>query len=172
MKAIFFVLLVPLLLADQAPQGQPPGQPQGTGPLAGLFPEQTGPPANYRGYGRNDCSTADGPAVRLTIMQGLVPDGVPRLPPRPSLELVIYAPIEKVVGQALTVAPKAASGGAVALSCPVVGTCAPAEGGTLTITNREAGGALTGEFRAKWGIGAPRAGRFTADWRQAENKCE
>src|SRR5262245_10346373 len=167
MTAIFFILLAPLLLADQPPQ-QPPGQPQGTGPLAGLFPEQTGPPANYRGYGRNDCSTADGPAARVTILQGVVPDGVPRTPPRPSIELVVYAPGEKVVGQALTVTPKPAAGGAVALSCPVVGSCAPAEGGTLTITNRGDNGALTGEFRAKWGIGAPRAGRFVADWRQAE----
>src|SRR5215510_14023407 len=98
MKAIFFLLLAPLLLAPQAGRGQPPAQPQGSGPLAGLFPEQTGPPANYRGYGRNDCSTADGPAVRLTVLQGVVPEGVPRTPPRPSIELVIYAPIDKVVG--------------------------------------------------------------------------
>src|SRR5262249_36416841 len=161
----------PVLIAAQAPQGQAPAQP-GSGPLSALFPEQTGPPANYRGYGRNDCSTADGPAIRLTILQGVVPEGVPRTPPRPALELVIYTPIEKAIGQMLTVTPKPAAGGAVAISCPVVGACAPAEGGGLQITNRADNGTLTGEFRAKWGIGAPRAGRFTAEWRQSENKCE
>src|SRR5436190_66249 len=170
MKALLIVLLVPVSMAAQAPQGQPPGQQQGTGPLAGLFPEQTGPPANYRGYARNDCSTADGPAIRLTMLQGVVPEGVPRTPPRPSIELVLYAPVDKLVGQMLNVTPKPAAGGAVALSCPVVGACAPAEAGAVQITNRADNGTLTGEFRAKWGIGAPRAGRFTTDWRQADNK--
>ena len=170
MKGMCLLLLVPLLMGAQAPQ-QPAGRTQGTGPLAGLFPEQVGPPANYRGYGRNDCSTADGPAIRLTILQGIVPDGVPRTPPRPSIELVIYAPLDKVIGQPLTVASKPAAGGAVALSCPVVGACAPADAGTLTVSGRGDNGALTGEFRAKWAIGAPRAGRFTTEWRESENTC-
>jgi hypothetical protein len=170
MKAAFLFLLAPLLMAAQAPQGQPPGQAPSTGP-AGLFPEQVGPPANYRGYARNECSTSDGPAVRLTVLQGVVPEGVPRTPPRPSIELVLYAPLDKIAGQQFTVAPKPASGVAVAISCPVVGACAPAEGGTVTLGARGDNGAVTGEFRAKWAIGAPRAGRFTADWREADNKC-
>ena len=167
-RTFFFLLLAPIALAAQAPQAP---QGQGAGPLAGLFPEQQGPPANYRGYGRNDCGPADGPAVRLTVLQGVVPDGVPRTPPRPSIEIIVYAPVDKVVGQQLTIAPKPAAGGAVAMSCPVVGACAPADAGVMTITGRGDNGSLTGEFRAKWAIGAPRAGRFTVDWRQSVNVC-
>jgi hypothetical protein len=165
---ILFLLLVPVALGAQAPQA-PPGQ--GSGPLAGLFPEQQGPPANYKGYARDDCGPTDGPAVRLTVLQGLVPEGVPRTPPRPSIELIVYGPVEKVIGQELTIGPKPAAGAAVAMSCPVVGACAAADAGVLTISTRGDNGSLTGEFRAKWAIGAPRAGRFTVDWRQSLNVC-
>jgi hypothetical protein len=167
-RTLLFLLLAPIALAAQAPQAPPA---QGTGPLAGLFPEQQGPPANYRGYGRNDCGPTDGPAVRLTVLQGLVPEGVPRTPPRPSIELIIYAPLDKVVGQELTIAPKPVAGGVVAMSCPVVGVCAPADAGVLTISGRGENGSINGEFRAKWAIGAPRSGRFTADWRESVNTC-
>jgi hypothetical protein len=165
MKGIHLLLLAPLLAL------QPPQPPAGQQGVSGVFPEQTGPPANYRGYGRNECSTTDGPAIRLTILQGVVPEGVPKAPPRPSIELVLYAPVDKIAGQQLAVAPKPAPGGAVAISCPVVGACAPADAGTVTIGQRGENGAVTGEFRAKWAIGAPRAGRFSADWREADNKC-
>ena len=140
-------------------------------PLAGLFNEQQGPVANYRGYAHADCGPANSPAVRVIALQGLVPDGVPRTPPRPSIDIVIYAGLDKAVGQPFTVAPKAAEGGAVVSSCPVVGDCAPAGNGTVSLTSRAEDGTLVGEFRAKWAIGAPRAGRFTVPWRDANTKC-
>ena len=158
------LLLAPMALMAQAP---PPSQ----APLAGLFNEQQGPAVNYRGYAHADCGPADGPAVRVIALQGIVPEGVPRTPPRPSIEIVIYAALDKAVGQQFNVAPKAAAGGAVVTSCPVVGDCAPAGNGTASITSRAEDGTIVGEFRAKWAIGAPRAGRFTVAWRQADRTC-
>ena len=158
------VLLAPIVLMAQAPQ---PSQ----APLAGLFNEQQGPAVNYRGYAHAECGPAGGPAVRVIALQGVVPEGVPRTSPRPSIEIVIYAALDKAIGQQFTVAPKAADAGAVVTSCPVVGDCAPAGNGTVSLTSRAEDGTLVGEFRAKWAIGAPRAGRFTVAWRQADSKC-
>jgi hypothetical protein len=158
------LLLAPIVLTAQAPQ---PSQ----APSAGLFNEQVGPAANYRGYAHAECGPAGSPAVRVVALQGLVPEGVPRTSPRPSIEVVIYAGLDKAVGQQFNVGPKAAAAGAVVSSCPVVGDCAPAGNGTVSLTSRAEDGTLVGEFRAKWAIGAPRAGRFTVSWRQAENKC-
>jgi hypothetical protein len=59
----------------------------------------------------------------------------------------------------------------MALSCPVVGSCAPAQSGALSITGRSENGNLTGEFGAQWAIGAPRMGRFTLMWRDSQAKC-
>ena len=157
------LFLAPLALMAQAPQ---PSQ----APLAGLFNEQQGPVVNYRGYAHADCG-GDSSAVRVIALQGIVPDGVPRTPPRPSIEIVIYAGLDQAVGQQFTVGPKAVEAGAVVSSCPVVGDCAPAGNGTVSLTSRAQDGTLVGEFRAKWAIGAPRAGRFTVLWRDAGSKC-
>jgi hypothetical protein len=151
-------------LMAQAPQ---PSQ----APLAGLFNEQQGPVVSYRGYAHAECSSAGSPIVRVIALQGIVPDGVPRTPPRPSIEIVIHAGLDKAVSQQFNVGPKAADGGAVVSSCPVVGDCAPAGNGTVSLTSRAEDGTLVGEFRAKWAIGAPRAGRFTVPWREAGSKC-
>lgn len=158
------LLLAPIALTAQAP---PPSQ----APLAGLFNEQQGPVVNYRGYAYAECGPSGSAGVRVVALQGLVPEGVPRTPPRPSIEIVIHAGLDSAVGQQFTVAPKAADGGAVVSSCPVVGDCAPAGNGTVSLTSRAEDGTIVGEFRAKWAIGAPRAGRFTVAWRQSDAKC-
>lgn len=158
------LLVAPVTLTAQAPQ---PSQ----APLAGLFNEQQGPVVNYRGYAYAECGPADSPAVKVIALQGIVPEGVPRTAPRPSIEIVIYAALDKAVGQPFTVGPKAADAGAVVTSCPVVGDCAPAGNGTVSLTSRAQDGTLVGEFRAKWAIGAPRAGRFTVPWRESQTKC-
>lgn len=164
MRVLMIVLLMPLAVVAQAPQ---PSQ----APLAGLFNEQQGPVVSYRGYAYVDCGSSSTPAVHVVALQGIVPDGVPRSAPRPSIEILINAALETAVGQQFTVEPKAGAGGAVVASCPVVGDCAPAGNGTVSLTSRADDGTLVGEFRAKWAIGAPRAGRFTVAWRQTENKC-
>ena len=162
MRALVLALLVaPALLSAQDPQG----------PLAGIFPEQQGPPANYLGYAFVQCGPANAPGLRIVALQGLIPEGIPKAPPRPSIELVIPGTVETMLGKQLTLGPKPAAEGAMALSCPVVGDCAPAESGALVLTSRTDSGAVVGEFRAKWGIGAPRAGRFTAAWRESQAKC-
>jgi len=164
MRGGILIFLAPIALAAQAPQ---PSQ----GPLAGLFSEQQGPVANYRGYAYADCVSENTAAVRVVALQGVVPEGIPRTAPRPSIEILINAALDAAVGQQFTVDPKAGAGGAVVASCPVVGDCAPAGNGTVALTSKADDGSLVGEFLAKWAIGAPRAGRFTVAWRQSGNKC-
>jgi hypothetical protein len=167
MRALIFTLMFApaALIAQQQPQSQ--------SPLAGLFPEQQGPPANYVGYAFAECSASNTPAVRIVAIQGLVPEGIPKSSPRPSIELVLNSGVDAVMGKPVTIVPKSGSaqGNAMALSCPVVGDCAAAESGAMTVTTRTESGSLTGEFRAKWAIGAPRAGRFIVSWRDSQAKC-
>src|SRR6185295_20017883 len=113
MRGVMMFFLMSVALAAQAPQ---PSQ----APLTGLFNEQQGPVVNYRGYAYADCA-ASAPALRVVALQGVVPEGIPRTPPRPSIEILINAPLEKSVGQQFTVEAKAGPGGAVVSSCPVVG---------------------------------------------------
>jgi hypothetical protein len=174
MRGVMILLVMPAaLIADIGRVFSEPGLKTGPtyqAPLAGLFNEQQGPVVNYRGYAYADCA-ASAPAVRVVALQGVVPEGIPRTPPRPSIEIQINAPLDKAVGQQFTVDPKAGAGGAVVSSCPVVGDCSPAGNGTVAVTSKADDGTIVGEFRAKWAIGAPRAGRFTVAWRQSENKC-
>jgi hypothetical protein len=172
MRAIIvLMLLVPAMVSAQRGGGRGQNQEQSNSPLAGLFPEQVGPPANYLGYAFVECGEANTPGIRIVALQGLVPEGIPKAAPRPSIELLVPGTADTVVGKSMTVVPKAAAGSAVALSCPVVGNCAPAESGALVVNSRTDAGSLVGEFRAKWGIGAARAGKFTAVWRDSQAKC-
>lgn len=177
MRGVMVFFLMPVALAADGGRvfrpASEPGlkiRPAYQAPLAGLFNEQQGPVVNYRGYAFADCA-ANAQALRIVALQGLVPEGIPRTPPRPSIEIQINAALDKVVGQQFTVDPKAGAGGAVVSSCPVVGDCSPAGNGTVAVTSKADDGTIVGEFRAKWAIGAPRAGRFTVAWRQSENKC-
>ena len=183
MRGVMILLVMPVaLIADVGRVFRPAGEPglktrptyQATqpsqAPLAGLFNEQQGPVVNYRGYAFADCA-ASAPAVRVVALQGVVPEGIPKTPPRPSIEILVNAPLDKAVGQQFTVESKAAAGGAVVSSCPVVGDCSPAGNGTVAVVSKADDGTIVAEFRAKWAIGAPRAGRFTVAWRQSENTC-
>ena len=69
---IVALLVVPALLSAQAPQGQ------ASSPLAGLFPEQQGPAANYLGYAFVQCGPANAPGLRIVALQGLIPEGIPK----------------------------------------------------------------------------------------------
>src|SRR5262245_44407162 len=112
------------------------------GPPSAVFPEVQGPPANYMGYAYVDCSASNTPIVRVVALQGLVPEGVPKSAPRPSIELVINSSLDAAIGKQLTVAPKAAAaaGNAQVSSCPVVGDCAAADTGVLTVTGKAENG--------------------------------
>ena len=116
-----------------------------------IFPEQQGPPANYLGYAFVQCGPANAPGLRIVALQGLIPEGIPKAPPRPSIELVIPGTVETALGKQFTVVPKPAAESAVAFSCPVVGDCAPAETGALVVTSRTDSGALVGEFQREMG---------------------
>jgi hypothetical protein len=139
-----------------------------------------GPVTNYTGYAHLDCGPANSPGFRIVLPAGAVPvpETVPKSPPRPAVELVISAPVDRAVGQQMPFVRDAASGAGlsvVGLSCPVIGSCSRAQSGTLTVQRRPADGALTGEFRARWPDEPARAtvviGRFIAVWREAATKC-
>src|SRR5262245_26756249 len=115
MRGVMILLVMPAALAADVGQVFRPATEPGLktrptyqatqpsqAPLAGLFNEQQGPVVNYRGYAYADCP-ANAPAVRVVALQGLVPDGIPRTPPRPSIEILINAPLDKAVGQQFTV---------------------------------------------------------------------
>jgi hypothetical protein len=139
-----------------------------------------GPVTKYSGYAHADCGPSNSPAVRIVLPAGAVPvpAAVPKSAPRPAVELLISAPLDRALGQKIAFTPNAASGtglSVVGLSCPVVGDCSRAQSGTLTVERRPDDGALTGEFRALWPDEAVRAtvvtGRFVAAWRDAPTKC-
>lgn len=127
----------------------------------------------YDGYVYADCSAAKTPIVRIVLVQGLVPDGVPASRPTPSVEFlieggqeVLNTPTHQVAKDALKTGK-----GMAAISCPVVGDCAPAQEGTLNI-KRGADGAISGDFKATWTGVPPRSGRFSnAPWRDSGKKC-
>ena len=126
----------------------------------------------YSGYAYADCSPSKAPAVRLVLLTGPVPATIPAKPPRPAIELIIYSPVDKAAGQTFTVAREGETPG-LALSCPVVGDCAAARTGTVTLDKRGADGALSGTFNATWGTTPARSGKFTnVAWRDAAVACK
>jgi hypothetical protein len=152
----------------------------GLSSAAGLAQQPAeGPVTNYTGYAHEDCAPANSPGLRIVLPAGAVPvpDTVPKSPPRPAVELVISAPVDKVLEQQIPFVRDAAPGAGlsvVGLSCPVIGACSRAQSGTLTVQRRP-DGALTGEFRARWPDEPVRAtvviGRFVAAWRDTATKC-
>jgi hypothetical protein len=56
------------------------------------------------------------------------------------------------------------------VSCPIVGDCAAARSGTLTV-QRAADGRITGDYNGQWSQGQPRVGKFSAVWRDSQKKC-
>jgi hypothetical protein len=124
----------------------------------------------YGGYAYADCTAAKRDAVRIVLMTGPVPAAMPAKPPRPSLELLVYAPVDKAAGQTFTVSRAADAAGA-ALTCPVVGECSQANTGTITLDKRGADGGLSGTYNAAWGNGAPRNGKFNVQWRDGGKAC-
>ena len=102
------------------------------------FPSSRGRRPTTSATPLSECSASNAPAVRIVAIQGLVPEGIPKSSPRPSIELVVNGALDTVMGKPLTVVPKAqsAAGNAMALSCPVVGDCAAAETGAMTVATR------------------------------------
>ena len=116
------------------------------GGLAQQPPE--GPVTNYSGYAHQDCGASNTPGLRIVLPAGSVPvpATVPKSPPRPAVELVISAPVDRAVGQKIPFSREAPGEGlsVIGLSCPVVGDCARALSGTLTFQRRPADGARHG----------------------------
>jgi hypothetical protein len=149
-----------------------------TAPL-GLAQQPATNVTNYSGYAHADCGPSNTAGVRIVLPAGTVPipASVPQSPPRPAIELVVHAPLDRAVGQKLTVARDAAAGGltAMGLSCPIVGECSRAQSGSLSLQRRADDGAITGEFGILWPDEAVRQtvvrGKFVAVWREASTKC-
>ena len=154
---IAFVAVAGALLAAPANQAQ---QPTAPGPI--------------NAYAYADCSAANTSTVRIVIITGAIPAAIPVSTPQPSVVLLFNSAVEALSAQqSIGVSPGAARGGtdALALSCPVVGDCVPAQAGTITIRRRAEDGALTGTYQATWPGGQPRMGRFTAAWRESQKRC-
>ena len=144
--------------------------------LAALtFGETTGvaqPPPQLNAFAYADCSPSKAMTTRVVLVQGPVPAAMPATPPRPSIEIIINAPADKLPSGSQTVAPDGVKAGpnAAMVSCPVVGDCAPAQSGTLTV-QRGADGTVTGNYNGQWSQGQPRVGKFSAAWRESGKKC-
>ena len=91
--------------------------------------------ANYVGYAFVECTAANQPAVRLVLMQGVIPATLPASAPRPSLAVILPGSPDSVAAKEVTVSKDPAGPGQM-VSCPVVGACVPAETGTVTIEPR------------------------------------
>ena len=162
----FFLLSVafvtmPDLAAQRGGRGTT-GAPAGTGP---------GP---VNAYAYAECGASNAPAVHLVIVTGAVPAAVPASTPQPSVKLVLNTPVDKLADSAatLTVTADGVKGGpnAGAFSCPVVGDCVPAQSGSISV-QRDADGAIFGNYQATWTGTPERRGRFTAVWRESQKKC-
>jgi hypothetical protein len=154
--AIFFVALVCSAPVGHAQQG---------GPQFG-----GGATANYGGYAFVECTAANKPAVRLVLMQGVVPKDLPASAPRPSLAVILPGSPDGIAGKEVTVSKDPAGPGQI-VSCPVVGACVPAEKGTVTLQPRGSDGTFKGEFKATWPPIPERAGRFSIGWRDSGKTC-
>ena len=133
-----------------------------------------GGPGPINAYAHADCSASNAPTVQIVVVTGPVPAAVPAAAPQPSVKLVFNTTVDKLVGQqSLTISPDAAKGGpnVLALSCPVVGDCVPAQSGTISMERRADDGAIVGTYQSTWPGSPQRNGRFTAVWRESNKKC-
>lgn len=126
--------------------------------------------AQYNGYAFVECTASNTPAVRLVLLQGVVPAALPATAPRPSLALVLTGTATSIVGAEIALSKDPAGPGRI-VSCPVVGECVLAETGAATIGTRGDDGALSGEFRATWPPFPQRMGTFTVSWRDSGKSC-
>ena len=135
--------------------------------------QAAGQTTTYGGYAFTDCGPTNKPAVRVVLMQGPVPAGIPATRPRPSIELLVNGSVAQAVADLSVNAEAAKSGtGVAALSCPVVGACTTAQAGSVKMSRAADGATLSGEFQATWPNGMPRNGRFTASWREGGKTCQ
>jgi hypothetical protein len=126
--------------------------------------------ANYLGYAFVECSAANKPAVRLVLMQGVVPKDLPASAPRPSLAVILPGAPDSIAGKEVAVSKDPAGAGQL-VSCPVVGACVPAETGTVTLEPRGADGSYKGQFKATWPPIPERLGKFSVGWRDSGKTC-
>ena len=126
--------------------------------------------ANYGGYAFVECTPASKPAVRLVLMQGVVPKDLPASAPRPSLAVILPGSPDSVAGKEVTVGKDPAGPGQV-LSCPVVGACVVAATGTVTLEPRGGDGTYKGQFKATWPPTPERQGKFSVAWRDSGKTC-
>jgi len=164
-----FVLgAVVLVAATSIGAQQPPGR-----GVAGRGPGAGGPgPVNAYAYA--DCGPANAATVHVVVVTGPIPAAVPASTPQPSVKLVFNTAADHFAeAQTVTISADAAKGGpnALALSCPVVGDCVPAQSGTISIQRRAEDGALAGNYQATWPGSPQRTARFTAAWRESGKKC-
>src|SRR5688572_1470271 len=83
---------------------------------------------NYGGYAFIECTAANQSAVRLVLMQGVVPPALPASAPRPSLAVILPGSPDDIAGKEVALSKDPAGAGQI-VSCPVVGACVPAETG-------------------------------------------
>ncbi len=127
--------------------------------------------AQYGGYAFVECTATNAPAVRLVLMQGVVPPALPASAPRPSLAVILPGSPDAIAGKKDVPLSKDPAGPGRIVSCPVVGECVPAEKGVVTLEPRGADGTYKGEFKATWPPIPERAGKFSVGWRDSGKTC-
>lgn len=125
---------------------------------------------NYNGYAFVECTAANAAAVRLVLLQGVVPPALPASAPRPSLAVILTGSPDSIGGKEVPLTKDPAGPGQI-VSCPVVGSCVPAEKGTVTLQPRGSDGTFKGEFKATWPPIPERQGRFSVAWRDSGKTC-
>ena len=158
MRAAGFILAFGLVAA-------PAGIAQQGGPQFG-----GGGAANYNGYGFVECTASNAPAVRLVLLQGVVPAALPTSAPRPSLALILTGAPDSIAGKEIALSKDPAGPGRI-VSCPVVGECVPAEKGVVTLEARGADGTFKGQFKSTWPPIPERSGKFSVAWRDSGKSC-
>jgi hypothetical protein len=125
---------------------------------------------NYNGYAFVECTAEKKPAVRLVLLQGVVPPALPASAPRPSLAVILPGSPDSIAGKEVTLSKDPAGPGQI-VSCPVVGACVVAEQGTVTLEARGADGGYKGQFKGTWPPIPERQGRFNVAWRDSGKSC-
>ena len=152
MRAAVFILAFLLAAA-------PTGVAQQGGPQIG-----GGGPANYNGYGFVECTVSNTPAVRLVLLQGVVPAALPTSAPRPSLALILTGAPNSIAGKEMNLSKDPAGPGRI-VSCLWSATASPPNRVSSRWNRAAPTGTFKGQFKGTWPPIPERTGKFSVAWR-------
>jgi len=86
------------------------------------------------------------------------------------LALILTGSPDSISGKDIPLSKDPAGPGQV-VSCPVVGSCVPAEKGTVKLEPRGSDGSFKGQFAGTWPPIPERSGKFSVAWRDSGKRC-